>query len=156
MRILLNKTFEIFEHATLKKAWPQCCGPHKFATKFKELIRHIIIYKLLVPQAMLAVKIPVATFSISVRYPEISTKYRCTAIRRAAPLYGCTLLHCALWVIVLRVEVYRTTCLILQYMQQPSECYTPIQKCTNIWLTNNETWTDGDRSSHFLRALILF
>ena len=85
---------------------------------------------------MLAVKIPVATFSISVRYPEISTKYRCTAIRRAAPcaapLYGCTLLHCALWVIVLRVEVYRTTCLILQYMQQPSECYTPIQKCTNI------------------------
>ena len=82
---------------------------------------------------MLAVKIPVATFSISVRYPEISTKYRCTAVRRrAAPLYGCTLLHCALWVIVLRVEVYRTTCLILQYMQQPSECYTLIQKCTNI------------------------
>ena len=88
---------------------------------------------------MLAVKIPVATFSISVRYPEISTKYRCTAIRRAAPLYGCTLLHCALWVIVLRVEVYHTTCLILQYMQQPSECYTPIQKCTNILFTNNET-----------------
>ena len=88
---------------------------------------------------MLAVKIPVATFSISVRYPEISTKYRCTAIRRAAPLYDYTLVHCALWVIVLRVEVYRTTCLILQYMQQPSERYTPIQKCINISLINNET-----------------
>ena len=42
---------------------------------------------------MLAVKIPVATFSISVRYPEISTKYRCTAIRRAAPR-RCTAVLC--------------------------------------------------------------
>jgi hypothetical protein len=43
---------------------------------------------------MLAVKIPVATFSISVRYPEISTKYRCTAVRRRAAPRRCTAVLC--------------------------------------------------------------
>ena len=89
---------------------------------------------------MLAVKIPVATFSISVRYPEISTKYRCTAIRRAAPRRCTAVLCCTVLCGSLCYELKFTTLLAWSC----NTCSSPANATLlsrnvqiGIWLTNN-------------------